>query len=138
MTKDPRSGPPTNTTLFLPREDVDGNAMEVGCYEDSGYDSSGATLVGSDDGMGLDILFDSSLRSQWMAKFEESYSTFDMTGPKHYLEPLPADLPFGLSSLDMHTGREGCLCPEWMVEAGADGWDQSVLDTHRQFYVFDA
>ena len=130
--RDPRNGPPAHATLFLPREDVDG---EVDCYEDFGYDSSGPTLVGSDDEMGLDTLFDPSLRSQWMAKFEESYSTFDMTGLKHQLEPLPADLPFDPSSLDVQTGREGCLCPEWMIEAGIDGWDQSVLDTQAVLRV---
>lgn len=29
------------------------------------------------------------------------------------------------------TGREGCLCPEMMIHSGAEGWDRSVLDTHK-------
>ncbi|KAF9218876.1 hypothetical protein BS17DRAFT_770386 [Gyrodon lividus] len=32
------------------------------------------------------------------------------------------------------TGREGCLCPEWMVEAGIEGWDESVLEAHKEYY----
>ena len=122
-------------TPFVPLEGVDGDVMDVDCYEDFGYDSSGATLVGSDDEMGLDTLFDPSLCSQWMAKFEMAYSTFDLTGLKYQPEPVPSSDP---TCLDVRAGQQGCLCPEWMVEAGIEGWDQSVLESHQEYYVIDA
>lgn len=141
--QNPRSGPGytstlANTTPFLPLDGVDGDAMDVDCYEDLDYDSSGATLVGSDDEMGLDTLFDPSLRSQWMAKFEMGYSTFDLTGSRHEPESLPEAPSSDPACLDVQTGRQGCLCPEWMVEAGIDGWDQSMLETHQEYYTIDA
>lgn len=122
----------------LPQQDENEDTTGVDGYEDVGYDSSGATLVGTDDEMGLDTLFDSSLRSQWMAKFEMSYNSFDMTGLSHQLESLPEESPFDPAAPDARTGREGCLCPEWMVEVGIEGWDQSVLETHKEYYLIDA
>jgi hypothetical protein len=109
----------------------------------SGYDSStssSATSVVPAEEMELNALYDPSLQSEWMTKYETSYSMFDMTGMTYFPEPLPAVPPLDLVSLDVQTGREVCLCPEWMVEAGIEGWDQSVLDTHGEFYlpVFDA
>ncbi|KAF8557169.1 hypothetical protein OG21DRAFT_1494941 [Imleria badia] len=127
------------STPALPQEDEDGDTMDADCYEDVGYDSSSATLVGTDDEIGLDTLFDSSLRSQWMAKFEMSYSSFDMSGLRHQLEPLSeeSESPFDPAVLDAKTGREGCLCPEWMVEVGVEGWDQAVLEPHKEYYAID-
>ena len=106
-----------------------------------GYDSSissSATLVVPEGEMGFDAPYDPSLQSQWMEKYEMSYGMFDMTGMTYLPEPLPAVPPSDPVNLDMLTGREVCLCPEWMIEAGIEGWDQPVLDPHRQFYVFDA
>ena len=97
-----------------------------------------ATLAAPEEEMQIDALYDPSLQSQWMAKYEMSYSMFDMTGSNSLPEPLPAVPPSDPVSLDVQTGREGCLCPEWMIEAGIEDWDQSVLDTHRQSYAFDA
>lgn len=32
------------------------------------------------------------------------------------------------------TGREGCLCPEMMINAGVEGWDGSLMNTQQQEY----
>ncbi|KAH0826351.1 hypothetical protein J3R83DRAFT_5309 [Lanmaoa asiatica] len=32
------------------------------------------------------------------------------------------------------TGREGCLCPDMMINAGVEGWYSSLLDTHQEYY----
>ena len=117
---------------------VDVYGQSIGPYSSDvpGYDSSiysSATLAVPEAEMDFSALYDTSLQSEWMTKYETSYSMFDMTGMTYLPEPLPAVLPSDLVSLDMQTGREVCLCPEWMVKAGIE--DQSVLDTHRQFYV---
>lgn len=109
-------------------ENVDGEVIDVDSYVD-GCETSGMALVDSDDEMRLDTLYDSTLRSEWMAKYEEGYSTFS-AGMKCLPEPLHIVSPSVLMDIDAETrtGREGCLCPEWMVEAGIDGWDASVVE----------
>lgn len=100
---------------------------------------SNATLPAPEEEMQTNALYDPSLQSQWMAKYEMSYSISDTTGSNYLPEPLPAVPPSDPVSLDAQTSREGCLCPEWMVEAGIDGWDQSVLDILTgSSIVFDA
>ncbi|KAF8436241.1 hypothetical protein L210DRAFT_3648007 [Boletus edulis BED1] len=110
-----------NRTRVLPLEGVSRSAVVVeyryGCFD---CDSS-TTLVGSDDEMGLDTLFDPSLRCQWMARYEMGYSTFGTTGMKYEPAPFPESSALDLAP-DVRTDREGCLCPEWMVEAGVEGW----------------
>ena len=121
---------PKYASSALRQGHVDGDAMDVYRYEESGYDANcGVTLVGFDQDMGFDIPCDPSLRSQWMAKYEEGYNTFDVTGMRHLPDPLHTVPPLVPASLDMQAGRDGCLCPEWMVEAGIEGWDRyTVLD----------
>lgn len=112
-----------NPSPFLTQGDVYGDAIDVDSYGEPGYNFTGATLIDSDEEMGLDTLYDPSLRSQWMAEYEEGYSTFDVTGMKYLPEPLHAVSSSAPVGFDMQTGREGCLCPEWMVEAGIEGWE---------------
>jgi len=112
------SGPPT----------ADRDTMDVDYYD--------PTLVDADEEMDLDSVYDPSLRSDWMAEYENSYNTFDATGLKYHPEPAHTDPSLSLARRDMQTGREGCLCPEWMVEAGV--WDQSVLERPRECYLLDA
>ena len=45
--------------------------------------------------------------------------------------PCLSDLQSELHEDDIFfrgTGREGCLCPEMMIDAGIEGWDKSLLD----------
>ncbi|KAG8221698.1 hypothetical protein J3R82DRAFT_1985 [Butyriboletus roseoflavus] len=114
---------PKYSTCALRQVNVIGDPMDVYCYEGSSYDSAGATLVGPDEEMRLDTLDDPSLCFQWMAEYEEGYSTFDVTGMRHLPEPLHAVPSLAPASFDVQIGRDGCLCPEWMVDAGIDGWD---------------
>lgn len=115
---------------------MDGNSFDV-----SGYDSSvssSATLVAPDEEIDFTTLYDTSLHSAWMARYETGYSMFGETGMQYIPEPLHA-APFSTPAvLDVQqTGREGCLCPEWMVEAGIEGWDKSVLEALEESYVLD-
>lgn len=117
--------------LWQGDEDAYGQCMDANYSDVSGNDfsiSSNATLVVPEDEMDLAT---PSFDSEWTGRYEMGYSMFDMTGMKHVPSSAPA-------SLDMQTDRGGCLCPEWMVEAGIEGWDQSVLDAHKEFYAFDA
>ncbi|KAG8221723.1 hypothetical protein J3R82DRAFT_2011 [Butyriboletus roseoflavus] len=101
-------------------------------------DMSGSlTLVVPDEEIDVTTLYDPSLHSGWMAKYEMGYTMPDVTGVRYLPEPLHAAFP-SPASHDLQTGREACLCPEWMVEAGIEGWDQSVLETHKELYVLDA
>ncbi|KAH0826347.1 hypothetical protein J3R83DRAFT_5302 [Lanmaoa asiatica] len=119
-----------------------GQWMDINCSDVSGYDSSissSATLVVvPEEEMQFHTLYDPSLHSQWVAKYEMGYRTLDMTGKKHLPEPHQAVPPSAPASLDMQTGQGGGLCPEWMVEAGIEGWNQSMLEPYREFYVLDA
>lgn len=97
--------------------------MDVDSYVESAYDVSGAHLFDRDDEMSLDTLHDPTLRSQWMAEYEASYTSFDATGMKYHPQPLPMASSSSSAPVNTPTGREGCLCPEWMVEAGIEGWN---------------
>lgn len=96
-----------------------------------------ATLIGTDDDMGLDTLYDASLRSQWMATFEMSYSAFDMAGMQQQLESLPEDCPFDPTGHDEPEDR-GSLCAEWMRELRLEGWDSSAVQTYEENYAIGA
>lgn len=134
--KNPKGGSANSSAApFVPSplRNVAQDAMDVD--DDFGYDPSAVTLVGTDDEMGLDTLFDPSLRADWMAKYEMTYTDFDLAGTRNKLETLAEVADFVPGVVDMQTGREGCLCPEWMVETGVEGWDESVLDTHKEYYM---
>lgn len=83
-------------------------------------------------------MYDPSFNPDWLAAYEMSYNgSFDaagMTYPPELVGASSAPADVGVTQ----TGREGCLCPEWMVQAGIEGWDQSVLETHKEFYAFNA
>ncbi|KAF8557164.1 hypothetical protein OG21DRAFT_1494936 [Imleria badia] len=132
---------PENPAPFLWQGVVDafGQSMDPHSSNLSGYDmSTSAMLAAPEEEMDLNSLYDPSLQPEWMAKYEMSYSMFGMTGTEYLPQPVPAAPPSELATRDVQTGREGCLCPEWMVEVGIEGWDQSVLDTQRRLYAFDA
>ena len=129
--------PPENPSPFLWQGGVDkfGQSMDSPSSNLSAYDiSTSAVLTAPQEEMDLNTLYDPSLQPEWMAAYEMSYTMFDMTYPPR---PPPVVPPSESANLDVQSGREGCLCPEWMVESGIEGWDQS-FDSHRQFYTFGA
>ena len=47
----------------------------------------------------------------------------------NFCPPDPVVTEFDFDDIFLRgTGREGCLCPEMMVNTGAEGWDSSILD----------
>jgi len=53
------------------------------------------------------------------------------------IERLRPDLEMDVYEEDIFdrtTGCGRCLCPDWMVEAGIEGWDDSVLEAHNDYY----
>ncbi|KAF9233568.1 hypothetical protein BU15DRAFT_79973 [Melanogaster broomeanus] len=70
---------------------------------------------------------------EWETLHVEEYNASYLTE----IERLRPDLEMEIYEEDIFdrtTGCEGCLCPEWMVEAGIEGWDESVLVAHKDYY----
>ncbi|KIJ64029.1 hypothetical protein HYDPIDRAFT_28923 [Hydnomerulius pinastri MD-312] len=58
--------------------------------------------------------------------YKEDYSASYLTE----IERIAPDLAFELHEDEIFyrkTGREGCLCPDWMTVAGVEGWDEASL-----------
>lgn len=131
-------------SLLLHQENVNAYgpsaSMEAGSVNAPDYNpsvSSGATLVASAGGMEYDTHYDPSLQADWIANYEMGYSTFDTTGMKYLPDPYPLHMNLSLAPAGFdQTGREGCLCPDWMVHSGIEGWGQSVLQTPNAPYQF--
>jgi hypothetical protein len=70
---------------------------------------------------------------EWETLYVEDYSASYLTE----IERIRPDLEMEIHEEDIFdrmTGREWCLCPEWMIETGIEGWDESVLEANKEYY----
>lgn len=88
-------------------------------------------LSAPENEMDLNALYDPSLHPDWMAKYEMSYSMFDMTGMNNLPEPLPMAPPSDPATLHVPTDQEGSLCPERTVASRTEDWGQYTFNTRR-------
>ncbi|KAG9311228.1 hypothetical protein JVU11DRAFT_8304 [Chiua virens] len=112
------------------RSDLSSNASAW----ESSIVSSATRFAAPKDNTKLDALYDPTLDPHWMAQYDAAYSSFNTNWMGCLPESYNIASPFSdaLAS-EARTGREGCLCPDWMVDAGIEGWDQSALDAHKEF-----
>ncbi|KAG9311226.1 hypothetical protein JVU11DRAFT_8302 [Chiua virens] len=103
--------------------------MDVDWCANPGCDFTNADLIGSDDQVGLDVLYDPTLRTEWMVKYEQTYSSFDRTRMAYTSEPethiRSSSFLDNLNFAKQNSSREGCLCPEWMANVGVESWDHN-------------
>ena len=130
--KNPKDAASVTNPSPLRNEIIDVDAMDVDDDDVLGADLSGTTLFDSEEEeMSLDMHFDPTLSPGWLAKYEETCTTFEPYVPKW---PRKVSSPV-LDRFDMDMRREGCLCPEWMEEAGIDGWSKSAVEDAQEIEV---
>ncbi|KIK96843.1 hypothetical protein PAXRUDRAFT_276226 [Paxillus rubicundulus Ve08.2h10] len=76
---------------------------------------------------------DPYLGFEWGSLYVEDYSASYLTEAERIRPDLEMEI-HEEDIFDRMTGREWCLCPEWMIEVGIEGWDESVLEANEQYY----